>query len=484
MRYFRSSLAFVLAVSLASCGGGGGSSGGSGGAGSGGSGGGTPTPTPTTGTCSLSARQDWVKSAVDEWYLFPSLVDNGVIKANYTNLQDYLDALVAPARAQSRDRYFSYVTSIAEENAYYSSGATAGFGFRLGYDTANGRVFVIESFEGTSAMGANIDRGSEILSIGISSTSAQTISSLMASGGAGAVYDALGPSTAGTTRFMRVRDQSGVERDVTLTKTDYSLDPVSSRYGSRIIDDGGKKVGYINLRTFISTAEPELRTAFASFRAQGVNEVIVDLRYNGGGLLTVSQTFGSLLGQNRVGQVFGQITYRASKSAENETFPFVSENSGIGAMKIAFIGRGGTASASELLANAFIPYLGNNIALIGTNTYGKPVGQNAFDRSQCDDRLRLVTFRTENRDGNGDYYTGLASVMPNTCMANDDITRPLGDPAEASVAAALDFLGGRGCTPIAVGTRQRTMQVTPQRQLLMPDLPEATTAQREVPGLF
>jgi hypothetical protein len=159
---------------------------------------------------------------------------------------------------------------------------------------------------------------------------------------------------------------------------------------------------------------------------------------------------------------------------------FASQPQAIAAMKVAVIGREGTASASELVANAFIPYLGTNLALVGANTYGKPVGQYAFDRAACDDRLRAVTFRTVNRDGGGDYYTGLASVMPRTCVAADGFTRQLGDPEEASVKVALDFLAGRSCT--AIGGSGIGAQSAGRYQLLRPRNPNA--AQRDNPALY
>src|SRR3990167_8350102 len=120
-RYFtmsmgRTSLSIVLAASLASCGGGGSSGGGN--FGNAPTPTPSPTPTPTTSACALSARQDFAKAVIDEWYLFPSLVDSSVNKASYSTVQGYIDALVAPARAQSRDRFFTYITSIAEENAF------------------------------------------------------------------------------------------------------------------------------------------------------------------------------------------------------------------------------------------------------------------------------------------------------------------------------------------------------------------------------
>ena len=482
----RTTLSIILAASLTACGGGGSSPTPTATAP-------TPTPTPTASPtptpvagCSLSERQDWALAELDTYYLFPTLLDTSVNKNAYSTVNDYIDALVAPARAESKDRFFTYVTSIAEENAFFNSGSSAGFGVRLAYDTAANRVFVIEAYEGAPAIGQNIDRGTELLAIGTSSGNLETVSSLMAAGGPFGVIDALGDSTVGVQRVLRVEDVSGAEREVTVTKADYALDPVSDRYGVEILDDGGKKVGYINLRTFIDTAEDDLIAAIGELNAEGVTEVILDFRYNGGGLVSVADLIGDLLGANQRGNVWSRTTFRDSLSQFNEERDFQNVSgttNEIGITKLAVIGTGSTASASELVTNAFIPYLGNNLALVGTNTFGKPVGQIARDEADCDDRLRVVAFKTENADGQGEYFTGLASVTPNTCRATDDIFTPLGDPNESSISAALDFLGGRSCTPITASSDGlSTQSVTAGREILQPHRPSA--AQREVPGLF
>src|SRR5690606_4417017 len=108
---------------------------------------------------------------------------------------------------------------------------------------------------------------------------------------------------------------------------------VSDRYGAKIIDDGGKKVGYLNLRTFIDPADPDLRAAFEDFRAQGVTEVIVDFRYNGGGLVAIAELMGDLMGRAHVGQVFSHTTLRPSKSDRNETDLFGSQAQAIAPTK-------------------------------------------------------------------------------------------------------------------------------------------------------
>jgi C-terminal processing protease CtpA/Prc len=473
----------ALVAMLASCGGGGG----------GGSGGGgnpappvgsvpTPPPPPPASTCSLRSRQDWAASVLNEWYLFPETLPAGLDPSGFTSVEAYIDALTATARSQRKDRFFTHLASIAVEDAFFSSGSSAGFGIRLSYETVQGRVFVAEAFEGAPALAAGIDRGTEILAIGTNAGDLKTVASLMAAGGAQAVSDALGPSTPGLTRLLRISDAAGT-REVSVTKADYTLPPVSSRYGAKIIDDGGRRVGYLNLRTFISTADPALRNAFANFRAQGITEIVIDFRYNGGGLVSTAELMGDLLGRDRSSsEVLSFTTFRPEKSSNNKTRFFQPQPQSIAPTRIAFIGTTGTASASELVINAFIPYLNARAALVGTNTYGKPVGQIAVDRSACDDRLRVVAFKTENAARQGDYYDGLATKVEASCQAGDDLTKPFGDPQEASTRAALDFLAGRPCTRISTSTGITPQSIRDRRELLIPDRP--STVQREVPGAF
>ncbi len=477
----RTTLSATLAFALVACGGGGSSPGAGPIAGPAPTPAPTPTPTPTS-ACAVSQQIQFANDVLNEWYLFPNLLDNSVQPGAFNDVQAYLDARVAPARAQNVDRGFTFATSIAEENALINSGSSAGFGIRLSYDTVNNRVFLLEAFEAGRGFQAGMDRGTELLAIGVPGATLQSVSSLLASGGPQAVVNALGPSDAGLTRTLRFAQVGGNIITADVTKTDFSLDPISDRYGVVILNDGGKRVGYLNLRTFIvANAEEQLREAFGRFRTEGVTELIIDLRYNGGGLVRVANTFGDLMNRGRAGQVWSETVLRPSKSSENETRLLINEVNAIAPTKVAFIGRGGTASASELVINSMIPYLGSaDVALIGANTFGKPVGQFGFDLTACDLRVRATTFQTNNARGNGDYYTGLASVIPNTCRADDDIFTAFGDPREASIATALGFLAGRSCTPISGAGI--TAQSVGGRQILQPNRPNA--AQYEIPGLY
>ncbi len=465
----------ILAV-LSACGGGG----------NGGDDRSANTPPTSAGGCSLRERQDFALAQLREFYLFPDLLDTSVDPANFLTVQAYIDALVAPARAQNRDRFFTYITSIAEENDFFASGATAGFGFRVSSKVDEGRVFIAETFEGTPAIAAGIDRGTEILAIGGGPADLVTVRDILAADGPAGVLRALGPADAGVTRVLQVREKDGTVRDVTLTKARFEIDPVSDRYGALIIDDNGKKVGYINLRVFIGEpAERDLRAAFAQFKAQGITEVIVDLRYNGGGLVRIAELLTNLLLGNRSpSDVLSFTVFRPEKASNNRTDFIMPQPESIAATKIAFIATGSSASASELVMNAVLPYLGANAALIGSNTFGKPVGQIAIDRPQCDDRLRILAFATQNASRQGDYFNGLAGNFLSTCRAPDDLFNQLGNPQEASVMTALDFLAGRACTPIGgtAGT-QGLSEGRGKIELITPAQPKGTI-ERDLPGVY
>ncbi|MEM8696351.1 MAG: S41 family peptidase [Pseudomonadota bacterium] len=474
---------------LASCGGG--SSGGGGGSAAPS----PPTtvapPSPPTGDpCSIGQRQQWAEAQLDEWYLFPETLPANRDPSGFATVSAYIDNLTATARSQGRDRFFTFLTSIAEEDAFFQQGANAGFGIRLSLDEAGQQLFVSEVFEDTPADAEGIVRGTQILEIGTNPSNMRTIPEILDAGGPAALTEALGPSTAGVRRSLRVFGAIGGSGTLTLTKADFDLEPVSSRYGAQVLKDGDREIGYLNLRTFIETADPPLTAAFNDFKARGITEFIIDFRYNGGGLVSTAELMGDLLAQNRMNDVFSRLTYRSSKSQFNSVKRIAPKTASVAPTRIAFIGTSATASASELVINAFIPFLGPDLALVGSNTFGKPVGQIAQDRAQCDDRLRIVAFATENSARNADYFDGLAGSVEASCAAGDDLKFQLGDPRENSIARALDFLAGRSCQPIAgasagdgtITGQAAAVEPLNRRTMLMPVRPNA--AQLNSPGIF
>ena len=121
-------------------------------------------------------------------------------------------------------------------------------------------------------------------------------------------------------------------------------------------------------------------------------------------------------------------------------------------------------------------------AIVGEDTYGKPVGQLAFDMAGCDLRLRLIAFKVTNANDEGDYFDGLASTLAFACRATDDLSRTPGDPVEDSTAEALNWLGTGACGQVmSTGVPGLYLTLAPTRT----PIPRAPApAQAYLPGLF
>jgi len=326
-------------------------------------------------------------------------------------------------------------------------------------------------------------RGDEILAIGVDAQHLVAISSL--SGDKEEVQADVsflfGPFQTGVTRTFRV-DPIGSASDVlrTATKDVIDLDPVpTTRIFTR---DGTTPIGYIAFDTFIQPAKDQLRAAFASFRQDQVQDIVVDLRYNGGGLVEVAQLLGSLLADDLAGQPMFSYVFNANLGPdENRTIDFTHEG-GIAGLRIAFITTDGTASASELVINSLEPYA--EVAIVGAKTFGKPVGQGGFEMEGCDTVLRLIAFKTVNADGEGDYFGGLPDFGPGEphhfsgdfCPAADDLSEERGDQDEASTASAL-FWVDQGTCPASA----KALTASPS---FAPRLDKPSLAQDAQPGLF
>jgi C-terminal processing protease CtpA/Prc len=433
-------LAFAALTLLGAC-----SSGGSGdGGGSDGGGG-------ASAACTETARKQFTFDVARQWYLFPELLPTAVDLTQFEDAEQLLDHLTATARDQGKDRYFSYLTTRTEEQALLGDGQFIGFGFRTRTDEGN-RAFVTEVFETSPAAEAGLSRGDEIVAVDAGSGFVAT-GELLADGST--ISDALGPAEAGVRRGLRLLDDGAI-REVSMAKRTVTIDPVPDGYGALVLPLAGTAgVGYLNLRSYVSTADPQLRQAFNQFRSRGLDYFIVDLRYNGGGLVSTAELLGDLLGGDRArNDVQFALVHNADRSSQNRTRFFNARSESVRPVRIAFLTTGATGSASEISINTMAPWV--EVAIVGANTFGKPVGQLAFDLPGCEDRLRLVTFRTINALAQGDYYDGLADTLRYACAATDTLDRPLGDAAEGLTAAALEWLGTGACASLITPSPARS----------------------------
>jgi C-terminal processing protease CtpA/Prc len=428
------------------------------------------------GTCSATNQKQFVFDVTQDWYLFqPATVNPG----DYTTAQALLDAMTATARAQGRDRFFSYLTTPAADDSFLGEGQFIGFGFRTSIQ--GNRLLLPDVYEGSPAAQGGLERGAEITAVD-SGTGFVPMATILATDPN--LEQAFGPATEGVQRGLRFVLPGGQPTEAVFTKRIVTIPPVPAG-GVAILtlpSNPSVQVGYLNLRTFISTAETPLRNAYAQFRAQGIQNFIVDFRYNGGGLIRIADLVGDLnaLGRSQ-NDVFENMRFNARKSSNDSVRRFIPQPQSVGPVRIAFVTTGGTASASELVINSMKPWV--EVAIVGSNTYGKPVGQSAFDLTGCDLRLRLVTFKVTNADEEGDYFDGLAPTLPGrACAASDDLTRDPWDSAENSTAEALRWLGTGACSQLMSAPTLPFLKA--QMESRLPQSRAPTPAQAWLPGLF
>jgi hypothetical protein len=420
--------------------------------------------------CDPSSQKGAIAATVQDWYLFPELLPAAIDPAAYDTPAALLDALTQAARDQGKDRGWSYVTTVSQTQQFYGAGQSVGFGIVA--LVRGSQLFLGDVIGGSAAADAGFVRGDEILRIGDTAAALVPVADLIA---AGTLSGAYGPSTAGVTRVFEVRTQAGATEQRTVTKRAYSIDPVPAV--AIVPRTGSAPAGYLALRTFIGTAEAPLRQAFADFQAQGVTDVVVDLRYNGGGLVSLAELLADLLGRDQAGKLMYSMQFNARHASSGTTTFFGAVGGAMAPARIAFVTSGATASASELVPNVLDPYV--SVALVGGQTYGKPVGQISFQDPSCDLALFLISFRLVNSAGDADYYGGLpdAGFRGPLCPAADDLTQPQESPLEASTAAALYWLENGTCPPPPVAARAIPPTVSPRAA-------RPTPAQVDMPGLF
>jgi C-terminal peptidase prc len=425
--------------------------------------------------CGESARKQWVLDVARDWYLFPDLLPAAVDLSDYATAEDLLDAVTATAREQGKDRYFSYLTTRAAENSLLGEGEFVGFGVRTRTDDVT-HPFLLDVYAASPAADAGLQRGDEITAVdGV--PVAQSLAD-----GTTTVSDLLGPADAGVSRTLGIRRGTSTF-NVTMTKRTVTIDPVPDGWGAKVLPLAGTTgVAYLHLRSYITTADAQLRTAFAQFRTQGINDFIIDLRYNGGGLVDTAALIGDLLGANRSStDVQFRLVHNTARSSQDSTTRFEPQPQSVSPVRIAFLTTGATASASEINVNAMRPYA--DVVIVGENTLGKPVGQLAFDldANRCPDRLRLISFKVVNSLSEGDYYNGLAPLMT-LCETPDTLDAPLGSANDGLTEEALHWISTGACSASAAATGG-ALKPSHERTESVPRPRAPTPAEHWLPGV-
>ena len=386
-------------------------------------------PPPQADACAPSSQQEAVRGYMGQHYFW---YDNIAAPdpAAPTISQYFTSLLYKPT-----DRY-----SFSEPRATYEQrvtlGVRTGYGYTLvWHDSQQTRLRVRNVEPNGPAAQAGLKRGDTILSI--DGFSPQQV----------AAGQPPGVSTAGVARRIVVRDNQGVERTLDMVSAEYPISVVSVASVLDVARDSGApaKVGYLQYQTFAAYGDQAMGAAMQSFADAGIQELVLDMRYNGGGSVAVARDLASMIGASRTkDRLFTYLRFNPKQVARNQSIVFASN----GAVtlpgpaletlqRLVVITSPSTASASELVINGLKPFM--PVKLVGGTTYGKPFG--SVTRHNCGTTYHAIHFTTLNSQGEANYANGFTP----DCEVPDDLDHAMGDPAEKRLAAALHVVKTGQC---------------------------------------
>ena len=414
-----------------------------------------PTVASLANICTVAGQKTYIAAYLNDAYLFYR--DIVAVDPNaYATPEDYFNALIV----KSEDR-FSFVEPQSVADAFFSQGQDIGFGAVFKLDTNNVLRIGYVNVGGPLAT-QNVARGAQITTLNGAAVASLTTTQLDA---------LLFPTTVGVSVTMGVIDagQTGA-RTVTVASTAIIEDPVplAKVIPANSADPASPKIGYLLFNDQIATSESELVNAIASFRAAAVSDVVIDLRYNGGGYLYIASELAYMLGGTRItaGAAFEKLLYNDKHPEKNSTQGFQNTSTTGQALptlslpRVFVITAPGTCSASESIINGLTPFI--SVIRIGGTTCGKPYG--FVQANNCGDAFFAIQFKGVNNVDFGDYTNGFAP----TCTVADDFTHQLGDPLEGRFAATLSYQQTGSCPASSLGPSAVAAAVSRDRNRASP----------------
>ena len=364
--------------------------------------------------------RDKLYDIMNQYYLWYDLMPV-VTKEDYATPYTLLDAMMYKAL----DRW-SFVETYDEYQAQMN-GTFVGHGIRLGLDPSD-QVRIAMIYDKSDLYAKGVRRGWIVKTL-----NGTALAPIFISGDGTTYNNLIGPSTAGITNTFVFHTPAGKDSTIASTKASFTTNPVL-KADTLHLSTG--IAGHIVLEQFFPPADVELDTAFAYFKRCNVSFLIVDLRYNGGGLLDLCATMASnIAGASYANTTFLGLAFNNKNTDQNGLFKYKTVTNPLTVSKIVFINTRGTASASEDLINGLKPIFNSNIVCLGDTSNGKPVGMNGFQYSTSY-FFFPITFKVVNSNGNGDFYGGI----PPAKYIADDITHDFSDRSESNLKEAIYYL--------------------------------------------
>lgn len=409
---------------------------------------------------SLDDEKRFLRAWIDDLYLWYREVPE-VNPDVFPHAVDYFNVLKTPATTASgkpKDQ-FHFTIDTSAWLALSQAGIEASYGVTWVVVSNRPPRKIVAAYQqpGSPAAQENIVRGTELVTIdGVDVANGTDVTKL----GAGVF-----PEAPNEQHVLELRDPESMQRrTVTLTSANVESHPVLE---VRTLTTAAGPVGYILFNDHIATAEKALIAAIEKLRADRVTDLVLDLRYNGGGYLAIANQLAFMIaGPNRTqGKAFEQLIYNDKYATKNPfdgsplaPSPFITTTIGLSTTpgqplpsldlaRVYVLTGSGTCSASESIMNA-LRGVDVEVVQIGATTCGKPYG--FVPRDNCGTTYFAIQFEGVNNKGFGDYADGFVphgsggAGLPG-CELSDDFTHALGDPEEGRLAAALTYRATGDC---------------------------------------
>ncbi len=413
---------------------------------------------------SLADEKNFLRSWSYETYLwYDELPDPN--PAGYSSAPDYFAVLKTNKMTSSganKDNFHFYEST--EEAEAWDSGVTYGYGIRLKvYSSLPPRSYFVAYVEpGSPADLAGLKRGAKILKI-------DSYDLVNESGNAGlnALNEGLFPSKLGAAHNFEIQDSgASTSRTVTLQSSEVITSPVLL---TKVLETASGKVGYVVFNSHVEKAEDQWVKVVNQLKQSAISDLMLDLRYNGGGLLSIAAQVSYMVGGSNVKDKVFYEQIQNAKQKKLEPFPFLDyglygdynklDLPALNLSRVYILSTGDTCSASEAIINGL---RGANVQvyLIGDTTCGKPYG--FYPEENCGTTYYTIQLKGANAKGFGEYSDGFApattansETLVKGCRVQDDIQHQLGDTSEALLATALNFRANGSCSIRGNGKLQK-----------------------------
>ena len=420
---------------------------------------------------SLRTEQNWLATYMSEVYLWaeeiPLANPQQFALANHPTpasaMNAYFGALLTPkrdARDEPKDQ-FSFTADTDAWNARTRRGETVGYGFQAALLRASPPrdIRIAYTNPNSPASQANITRGAQIIRIdGVDVANGKDTDTLNAG---------LLPSTAGEQHRFEILDLgASSSREVVITARRSTTTPVPT---VSVLSTQTGSVGYLLFNQHVATAEGALVNAVRQLRDAGISDLVLDLRYNGGGFLDIAAQLAYMIAgpQRTQNRSFETLIFNAHNplAALDTRTPFHSRSLGfdpslsrgtplptLSLDRLFVLSGAGTCSASEALING-LRGVDFPVIQIGATSCGKPYG--FFQQDNCGLSYFAIEFEGVNDQGIGGYAHGLAP----DCAVDDDFGHALGDADEARFATALSYRTQGHCGASAKATATERLKL-------------------------